>query len=147
MKIALVHDYLKEFGGAERVLRVLADMYPTAPIYTAFVTPGSTAAKAFADRKLIESPFGLLLRYGNLHSPLRFLLPWIWKSMYLSKYDLVISSCSGYIARGFRVSDKTTVIAYCHTPPRFLFCYETRGNFQRYRGGRGYAFIFKQLFF
>ena len=34
MKIALVHDYLKEFGGAERVLRVLADMYPEAPIYT-----------------------------------------------------------------------------------------------------------------
>jgi len=141
MKIALVHDYLKEFGGAERVLRVLADMYPTAPIYTAFVTPGSTAAKAFADRKLIESPFGLLLRYGNLHSPLRFLLPWIWKSMDLSKYDLVISSCSGYIARGFRVSDKTTVIAYCHTPPRFLYGYETSVNLQRYRVVRVYAII------
>src|SRR3989338_5549106 len=141
MKIALVHDYIKEFGGAERVLRVLSEMYPEAPIYTAFVTPGSTAASAFADRKLIESPFGLLLRWGNLHSPLRFLLPWILKSMDLSKYDLVITSCSGYIARGFRVSPKTKVIAYCHTPPRFLYGFETSINLQKYWIVRVYAII------
>ena len=141
MKIALVHDYIKEFGGAERVLRVLSEMYPEAPIYTAFVTPGSTAASAFADRKVIESPFGLLLRWGNLHSPLRFLLPWIWKSMDLSKYDLVITSCSGYIARGFRVSPKTKVIAYCHTPPRFLYGFETSINLQKYWIVRVYAII------
>ncbi|HLE49646.1 MAG TPA: glycosyltransferase [Patescibacteria group bacterium] len=121
MKIALVHDYIKEFGGAERVLRVLADMYPTAPIYTAFVMPGSVAARLFSDRKIIESPFSLLLRYGNLHSPLRFLLPWVWGSLDLSSFDLVITSCSGYIARGFRVSAKTRVVAYCHTPPKYLY--------------------------
>lgn len=141
MKIALVHDYIGEFGGAERVLRVLADMYPEAPIYTAFATPGSTCAKAFADRKIIESPFGLLLRYGNLHSPLRFLLPWIWGSLDLSKFDLVITSCSGYIARGFKVSSKTKVIAYCHTPPRFLYGYETSINLQKYWIVRVYAII------
>ncbi len=141
MKIALVHDYIKEFGGAERVLRVLADMFPEAPIYTAFVTPGSTAALAFADRKLIESQFGPLLRYGNLHSPLRFLLPWIWKSIDLSAYDLVITSCSGYIARGFKVSEKTKLIAYCHTPPRFLYGYETSINLQKYWIVRIYAII------
>lgn len=141
MKIALVHDYIREFGGAERVLRVLADMYPTAPIYTAFATPNSTCTKAFADRKVIESPFGLLLRYGNLHSPLRFLLPWVWKSLDLSEYDLVITSCSGYIARGFKVSEKTKVIAYCHTPPRFLYGYETSINLQKYWVVRVYAII------
>lgn len=141
MKIALVHDYIKEFGGAERVLRVLADMYPETPIYTAFKTPNSTAAKEFADRKIIESPWAILLRYGNLHSPLRFLLPWIWKSLDLSDYDLVIASCSGYIARGFKVSDKTKVIAYCHTPPRFLYGYQTSIDFQKYWIVRVYATI------
>lgn len=141
MKIALVHDYIKEFGGAERVLRVLSDMYPEAPIYTAFVTPGSTAAVAFADRKLVESPWGALLRYGNLHSPLRFLLPLIWKSIDLSDYDLVITSCSGYIARGFKVDPKTKVIAYCHTPPRFLYGYETSVDFRKYWIVRIYATV------
>ena len=36
MKVALVHDYIRELGGAERVLRVLCDMYPEAPIHVAF---------------------------------------------------------------------------------------------------------------
>lgn len=141
MKIALVHDYIKEFGGAERVLRVLADMYPEAPIYTAFVTPGPTAAAEFADRKVIESKWTWLLRYGNLHSPFRFLLPWVWKSLDVSGYDLVITSCSGYIARGFTVDNKTKVVAYCHTPPRFLYGYETSVDLTKYWPVKVYAAI------
>jgi glycosyltransferase involved in cell wall biosynthesis len=43
----------------------------------------------------------------------------------LSKYDLVITSCSGYIARGFKVRKETKVVAYCHTPPRWLYGYDT----------------------
>ncbi len=128
MKIALVHDYIKEFGGGERVLRVLSDMYPEAPIYTAFVTPGSTAVREFADRKIVESRWGWLLKYGNWHSPLRFLLPWVWGGLDLSGYDLVITSCSGYIARGFKVEKNTKVIAYCHTPPKNLYGLQTSIN-------------------
>lgn len=125
MKVALVHDYLNEAGGAERVLRVLAEMYPEAPIYTAFIKKG-TAKKMFADRELRESRWGWLLKRGRLFSYLRFLLPWIWKSMDLSSYDLVITSTSGgYIARGFRVGEQTKVVAYCHTPPKWLYGYET----------------------
>ena len=141
MKIALVHDYIKEFGGAERVLRVLSEMYPEAPIYTAFRTPNSTAANEFADKKIIESKWGWLLRYGNLHSPLRFLLPWIWESLDLSGYDLVITSCSGYIARGFKTADRAKVVAYCHTPPRFLYGYETSLDWQRHWPVRAYAAV------
>lgn len=110
------------------MLRVLADMYPGAPIYTAFVTPGSTAAKEFADRKLIESKWSWFLKYGNWHSPLRILLPWVWKSLDLSEFDLVITSCSGYIARGFKVKKNTKVIAYCHTPPKNLYGLQTSIN-------------------
>lgn len=141
MKIALVHDYLKEFGGAERVLRTLADMYPGAPIYTAFVTPGSDGMKEFADRKILQSSLAPLLRYKNLHSPLRFLIPLVWRSIDLSSYDLVITSCSGYIARGFKVGEKTKVVAYCHTPPRFLYGYETSIDLQRFWIVRVYSVI------
>lgn len=124
MKIALVHDYLREAGGAERVLRVLSDMYPSAPIYTAFFRQG-TAKRMFSDRKIVESVWAPVLKLGRTHSYLRFVLPWIWKSIDLRAYDLVITSCSGYIARGFRVGDKARVVAYCHTPPKWLYGYET----------------------
>jgi glycosyltransferase involved in cell wall biosynthesis len=141
MKIALVHDYIKEFGGAERVLRVLADMYPKAPIYTAFRVDGSSCDKEFSDRKIVESPWAFLIKYFNLYSPLRFLVPLIWGSLDLTKYDLVVTSCSSYFARGFRVRPETKVVAYCHTPPRFLYGYETSIDLQRYWIVRVYAVI------
>lgn len=126
MKVALVHDYLSEAGGAERVLKVLSEMFPDAPIYTAFVKQGS-AREMLGDRseKIVESSWGWLLKLGRMYSYLRFCLPWIWRSIDLSEYDLIITSCSGYIARGFRVSSDAKVVAYCHTPPRWLYGYET----------------------
>jgi hypothetical protein len=132
MKIALVHDYLKEFGGAERVLATLTEMYPDAPIYTAFRVSGSTADKQFAGKKIIESWLAPLLKIWRLYSPLRFLAPYIWGSFDLSDYDLVVTSCSWYITRGFKVGPKTQVIAYCHTPPRWLYGYETSVGFTKY---------------
>ncbi|MEI6690417.1 MAG: glycosyltransferase [bacterium] len=141
MKIALVHDYLKEMGGAEKVLRVLSDMYPEAPIYTAFVDPKSGAAKEFADRKIIESKWGVLLKIGKMYSYLRFCLPWVWQSLDLSQYDLVITSCSGYIARGFVVGKTTKVVAYCHTPPRWLYGYETPTGAQGVWWGKIYLWL------
>ena len=141
MKIALVHDYIKEFGGAERVLRVLADMYPQAPIYSAFRVKGSSCDRKFSDRKIIESKYGWLIKRWNLYSPLRFLAPLIWRSLDLSDYDLVITSCSSYFARGFKVSSKTKVVAYCHTPPRFLYGYEMSVNLMKYRIVRMYAVV------
>ena len=141
MKIALIHDYMKEFGGAERVLRVLSEMYPDAPIYTAFRVVGSSCDQKFSDRKIIESKYGWLVKRGNLYSPLRFLAPLIWRSLDLSSYDLVITSCSSYFARGFRVGPKTRVVAYCHTPPRFLYGIETSINLMKYRIVRVYSVV------
>lgn len=127
MKIALVHDYLNEAGGAERVLRVLSDMYPTAPIYTAFAKNG-TALKMLEDRRkmIVESKWAPFLKIGRFYSYFRFFLPWIWQSIDLRGFDLIITSTSGgYIARGFKVSPSAKVIAYCHTPPKWLYGYET----------------------
>lgn len=141
MKIALVHDFIKEYGGAERVLKVLADMFPEAPIYTAFKVRGSTAEKEFTDKKIIESWLAPLLKVWRLYSPLRFLIPLIWGRMDLSEFDLVITSASWYITRGFKVSPKTKVICYCHTPPRWLYGYEMSVGFTKYWPVKVYAAI------
>ena len=132
MKVALVHDYIKEFGGAERVLKTLSEMYPDAPIYTAFRVKNSTADKEFKDSRIVESFLAPLLKIWRLYSPLRFLAPLIWGSFDLSKYDLVITSCSWYVTRGFKVGKNTKVVAYCHTPPRWLYGYETSVGFTKY---------------
>jgi len=142
MKIALVHDYLNEAGGAERVLRVLSEMYPNAPIYTAFIKNG-TARAMFLDREIHESSWGWILKIGRLYSYLRFLLPWIWRSIDLSSCDLVITSTSGgYIARGFKVGEKTRIIAYCHTPPKWLYGYETPTGAANKWWGRWFNYVF-----
>ncbi len=140
MKIALVHDYLIEAGGAERVLIELSRLYPDAPIYVALAKKGSAKA-LFSGKKIIESKWAPILKIGRLYSYLRFLLPFVWKSIDLRKYDLVITSCSGYIARGFKVSPKTRVVAYCHTPPRWLYGYDTPTGADKKWWGQAFMWI------
>ena len=140
MKVALVHDYLVQFGGAERVLQVLAEMFPAAPIYTAFYKQGSTAYQAFSHREIRPSftqriPFFV----DYLHSPLRFLAPLIWESFNFDEYDLVISSASWYITKGILTRPETTHICYCHTPPRYLYGYTTSLEWQKNWFVRQYA--------
>jgi glycosyltransferase involved in cell wall biosynthesis len=139
MKVAIVHDYIKEYGGAERVLEALCEMYPDAPIYTAFYKKGSPAWEKFKDKKIKASwvqkiPFFV----DKLHSPLRFLTPQIWGSFDFSEYDVVIGSASWYVTKGFvskkqkAKSKKPIEICYCHTPPRWLYGYKTSVEWQRY---------------
>ena len=143
MKVALVHDYIKEYGGAERVLGVLTEIFPDAPIYTSFYKENSEAYKHFKDKKIVASWVQYLpLFRSKLYSPLRFLTPLIWSSFNLSKYDLVISSASWYIAKGFKKkNDQFTEICYCHTPPRWLYGYNTSVNLQKYWPIKVYATI------
>ena len=149
IKVALVHDYIKEYGGAERVLESLCEAYPDAPIYTAFYRKDSNAWQRFKHRKIIASwaqhvPFFVT----KLHSPLRFLAPWIWGSFDFSKYDVVITSASWYVTKGVlkerraENGDPRTLngerrtgaieICYCHTPPRWLYGYRTSIEWQRF---------------
>ena len=138
MKVALVHDYLNEFGGAERVLLALSEIFPKAPIYTAFYKRGSEGDKRFKDKKVIVS-FAQKIPFfaGKLHSPLRFLAPKIWSSFDLSQYDVVISSASWYVTKGFGAIE----FCYCHTPPRWLYGYKTSIEWQKYWPVRVYGMI------
>ncbi|MEK9171178.1 MAG: glycosyltransferase [Patescibacteria group bacterium] len=139
MKVALVHDYLGEFGGAERVLETLAEMFPEAPIYTAFYRKGG-AYERFKNRDIrVSWAHHILFFSTKLHSPLRFLAPLIWESFDFKDYDLVISSASWYITKGILTGPETTHISYIHTPPRYLYGFETSVNWQKYWLLRVYA--------
>ena len=138
MKIALVHDYLSEFGGAERVLLALSEIWPEAPIYTAFYRKNSPAWQRFKDKKIVASWAQKIPFFSSkLYSPLRFLAPQIWGSFDFSQYDLVVSSSSWYITKGIHPNE----ICYCHTPPRWLYGYATSMNWQKHWPVRVYGNI------
>lgn len=142
MKIALVHDYIREYGGAERVLEELHKLYPEAPIYTAFYKKGTVGYEHFKNAKIIPSWVHYIPFFADkLHSPLRFLAPLIWGSFNLSRYDVIISSASWYITKGFRKGPSTLEICYCHTPPRWLYGYNTSVEWKKYWPVRVYGAI------
>ncbi len=147
MNIALVHDYLHEFGGAERVLLALSEIWPRAPIYTAFATRGSSAWERFKDKDIRTSWFQYLPYASKLSSPLRFLAPVVWNSIDFSEFDVVITSANWFITKGIRKGSrltdsgqaKTIEICYCHTPPRYLYGYPTSIVWRKYWPVRMYG--------
>ncbi len=138
MKIALVHDQLNEFGGAERVLAVMSEIWPEAPIYTAYCKKGSPSWERFRTRDVRTS---WIQSIYPLASPLRFLAPFIWNTFDFTGYDVVVGSSSWYITKGFTRIGKAIEICYCHTPPRWLYGYSTSKDWQRYPLVRAYATV------
>lgn len=143
MKIALVHDFLREYGGAERVVEAMHEMWPEAPVYTSFVDWKSLGAdaKRFADWDIRTSWVQHNWIVKKLHSPLRFLAPLIWERFDLSPYDVVISSSGWYICRGIKVSKPAVHICYIHHPPRNLYGYATGSLYKKHWMVRAYATV------
>jgi len=120
MKVALVHDFLVRLGGAERVLKVLADMYPLAPIYT-LIYNEKAVKDVFPSERVRTSSLQKWSRFINY----RALFPWMPRAVEewdFSQYDLVISSSSAYV-HGVLTPLKTRHICYCHTPMRYIWDY------------------------
>lgn len=134
MKIAIVHDQLQEFGGAERVLVALKQAYPEADVYTAFYNPQQLGihAKLVKNWHIKTSWSDKVWLFKRFYSPLRFLTPLIWEPLDFSEYDLVISSSGSYMCKGIITKPKTKHICYLHHPPRSLYYYETALEWQRY---------------
>jgi glycosyltransferase involved in cell wall biosynthesis len=122
-KIAIVHDYLNQMGGAERVVELLHRMYPEAPIYTTIVDWDRLwpeLRNADIRTTWMQKIPGILKR-----SKLFFwLYPFAVGSLNLRGYELVISSSSAY-AKGAPVKGKTLHLCYCHTPMRFAWDFST----------------------
>lgn len=122
MKVALVHDFLVKLGGAERVLKMFADLYPDAPIYT-ILYDENVCGKAFPNER-VRSSF-LQKAPGFLRKRQRYLFPFMPRaieSFDLSEFDLVISSSNAF-AHGVLVGSNATHICYCHSPMRYAWDY------------------------
>lgn len=118
MRIALVHDYLFEQGGAENVFEVMTEMFPDAPIYTAIYVPDAMSG-TFRQRDIHTSFLQPITREKRKAMALLPLYPLAFRAMKLRGYDLVLTSSSSF-AKGIDVGDARHV-CYCHTPPRFLW--------------------------
>lgn len=146
MKVAIVHDYIKEYGGAERVLEQLHNLYPDAPIYTSIYAPQYLGPHREDFEKIkVKTSFLQFIPFNiKLISIFRLIAPLVFKSFDLSKFDVVITSAAGtYTSPNYvHVGSKTKLICYCHTPPRYLYGYKTANDwdstgFKRFIKGVG----------
>lgn len=129
MKVALVHDYLREFGGGERTLLALHELFPEAPIYTSFANKAlvSMIKRGSSNQKLGKldlrtSSLQRIPLIERLSKQVTFFYPLIFENFDLNNYDLVVSSSTIW-AKGVITKPKTLHISYIHTPPRFLYHY------------------------
>ncbi len=145
MKVALVHDYLNQLGGGERVLDALIKLFPEAPVYTLLHDPSKTQGRYVGKVKktsFLDLPF--VRRHHRSFIPL---MPLAIRSMDLGdEYDLIISDTAGF-AKGIRYGTKTKHLCYVHTPLRYAW--ETKTYFHdslknwliRFFGALAFAYL------
>lgn len=134
MKVAIVHDQLAEFGGAERVLVSIKSLFPKAPVYTTAYDPRKLGEHAalVADWDIRLTWFGKIPVINRFYSPFRFLTPLIWESLDLTEFDLVISTTGSWMCKGVITKKPTVHISYIHHPPRYLYGYQTAIEWQKH---------------
>lgn len=121
MRVALVHDDLVQWGGAERVLLGLSEIYPGAPIFTSvFDSTNISILRNFGTKKIITSFLQRIPGWRTLYKVLLPLYPIAFEQFDFSGYDLVISHTTRF-AKSIITKPQTHHICYCHTPPRFLW--------------------------
>jgi len=116
--VAIVHDYLNQRGGAERVVLEMSDMWPNAPIYTSLYRPGSTFP-AFGDREIRATRLNRMPVDRGFRNLLP-LYPAAFHGLGEIDADVVVASSSGW-AHLARTSRRTLHAIYCHTPARWLY--------------------------
>ncbi len=129
MRVALVHDDLIQWGGAERVLEAISEVFPDAPIYTSlFDENNPILKKRFKHKKIITSFMQKIPFFKYLYKSLLPLYPNAFEQFDFSDYDLVISHTTRF-AKSVITKPHTTHICYCHTPPRFLWSFSGNNSF------------------
>ena len=140
MKIALVHDYLTQLGGAERVFELLCHMFRGADVYSSVYDPRRTipmdghAVKTTVLQKIPGSSKGFRL-LAPLYYP-------AFRQLDLQEYDLIISSSSSF-AKGVRKRPGAMHICFCHNVTRFLW--NTRTYLEEYGKYRKFSPLIKPI--
>jgi glycosyltransferase involved in cell wall biosynthesis len=138
MKIALVHDYLVQYGGAERVLECFAELFPYAPIYT-LIYDKDAMHGVFKNRKIYTSYLQKLPFAKSWHRLLPPLMPSAIEQFNFDQYDIVLSDSSSY-AKGIITSPRTIHVCYMHTPMRYAW-----DDCQKYTEDFGFPRFVKKL--
>src|SRR5918911_1474447 len=121
MRLALVHDYLNQYGGAERVLEVLHEMYPDAPIYTSIYDP-KRLPTSYRKYDIRTSFMQQLPGVMSHHQAYLACYPIAFEAFDLSEYDIVLSNSSAW-SKGVVTTPETTHVCYCLTPMRWAWRY------------------------
>lgn len=117
MKIALIADWLTNYGGAESVVSAFHDLFPQAPIYTTLYKP--KAMRELGTLKNVHTTWLNKIPFAK-HQWLLSLMPVEVERMNLDGYDIVLSS-SHSVAKGVITKPETVHICYCHTPMRYAW--------------------------
>jgi glycosyltransferase involved in cell wall biosynthesis len=137
LRVALVHDYLNQRGGAERVFAHIARAYAPAPIYTALFDPAQTGDLVDASR--VRTSY--LARIPGANKYFRFLAP-LYPSAFeafdLRGFDTIVSSTTAW-AKGVIVPPDAVHVCYINTVSRFAFAYD------QYVGGLGVKTLARPL--
>ncbi len=131
MKVAIVHDWLNQLGGAEHVLEALKTLFPDAPIYTSIYSPDLMPA-AYRTWEIHTSFMQRLPGVARHHQWYLMLYPLAFETFDFSGYDLVISNKSAF-CHGIITPPETLHLCYCLTPTRFVWMY------QAYRQREGFG--------
>ncbi|WP_420642983.1 glycosyltransferase [Candidatus Leptofilum sp.] len=122
MKVALVHDWMNQIGGAEDVLEALVELFPDAPIFTSLYAPDRMPVHW--QHWDIRTNFINKLPFSHRKQQLYFpLYPFSFEQHDLRGYDLVISNKSGF-CHGVITGPETVHICYCLTPTRYVWRYQ-----------------------
>lgn len=122
LKVAIVYDWIDKWGGVERILLTLQEMFPKVVFYTSYY---DHKRAAWAKNLKITSSF--IQRLPSFIKKNRFLsfpfYPYAFESFNLSRFDLVISVTSSF-AKAVITKPQTTHLCYLLTPTRYLWVYE-----------------------
>lgn len=141
MKIALIHDYLTQRGGAERVFELLCKRYPEADIYTSVYDPKETIDLG---ERIVNTT--ILQKIPGAAQNFRVMAPFYFpafRALDLQEYDLIISSSTSF-AKAVRKKPSAYHICFCHNVTRFLW--ETETYLREYGDYRYFAPLIEQVF-
>ncbi len=121
-KIAIVHDWLTNMGGAEQVVINFHELYHEAPIYTTFYSPNNLCDKL----KGLDVRTSFLQRKKEIidHKKYFPLMPLAFSRMNVKDYDVILSSSSS-CAKGIRKRKDAIHVCYIHTPMRYAYEYKS----------------------
>lgn len=120
-KIAIIHDYMTAFGGAERVLKAIHDIFPYSTVFTSSFDP-TAFPEEVSKWDIKTTGIDKLPLFSKLSKHYTFLYPIYFEGFDLSEYDIIISSSTAW-SKAVITKPHQLHICYCHTPPRFLYKY------------------------